>query len=156
MNQNNLMLQYNPKHDHTDGCDCDVCPTTTSSQAPFPQKAQVRAEAPGAVTLRLGCLVTSRAPNKTHPAYSSRARGVRFTGPTASNTGVEALVSSAVDGNGDGNGTRIFKYMLGTFHFAAWTGPKWPNASSTSFAANNSQWAVTADCSAGCLYDLTR
>ena len=28
------------------------------------------------------------------------------------------------------------------------------NAGSTAFAANNSHWDVTADCRAGCLYDL--
>ena len=45
--------------------------------------------------------------------------------------------------------------QVGTFHFAMWTGPQWPNATSTAFAANDSHWAVTADCRHGCLYDLT-
>lgn len=80
--------------------------------------------------------------------------GVRFTGPAATNAGVEAVISvEPVPGEAPGT-TALFKYMLGTFHFAAWTGPEYPNKSSTSFSANNSFWAVTANCSAGCLYDL--
>ena len=73
--------------------------------------------------------------------------GVRFRGPTSSNTGVEALIW--------GTPGKQFKLMVGTFHEAAWTGPEWPNSSSTSFAANNSHWLVTADCRAGCLFDIS-
>jgi hypothetical protein len=107
---------------------------------------------------------------------------VRFVGPNAQNAGVEALVAEVrggellrgggelryAGGGGDGPAAAsaaaataahaypggLYKLMLGTFHFAAWTGPEWPNSSSTSFAANNSHWDVTADCRAGCLYDL--
>ena len=94
--------------------------------------------------------------------------GLRFSGPTASNTGVEALVMSlpgAAAGAGAGAGAapppqqqqqlQQLKLMVGTFHEAMWTGPQWPNETSTSFAANNSHWAVTADCRRGCLYNIT-
>ena len=97
--------------------------------------------------------------------------GIRFRGPTAQNTGVEALVASLPDdddddnddddddgGRGGGGATqrRLYKLMVGTFHFAMWTGPQWPNASSNSFAANHSHWDVTANCLPnGCLFDLT-
>jgi arylsulfatase I/J len=94
--------------------------------------------------------------------------GVRFTGPTAKNTGVEALIVSlpASDGNDaettekvvrhvDEGGRTLYKLMVGTFHEAMWTGPQWPNKSSTSFSTNHSHWAVTADCRRGCLYDLS-
>ena len=74
--------------------------------------------------------------------------GVRFQGPTSSNTGVEALISGLPGAQ--------YKLMLGTFHEAMWTGPQWPNKTSTSFNANHSHWDVTADCrKTGCLYDLT-
>ena len=80
--------------------------------------------------------------------------GVRFAGPTASNAGVEALISWEPPA-APGGAPALFKYMLGTFHFATWTGPAYPNASSTSFAANNSEWSVTADCRHGCLFHLS-
>eukprot|EP00038_Savillea_parva_P001046 m.100915 g.100915 ORF g.100915 m.100915 type:complete len:619 (+) comp10367_c0_seq1:74-1930(+) len=83
--------------------------------------------------------------------------GVRFTGPTATNTGVEAVVMSFSDRTDMRTGSfpGTYKLMVGTFHFAMWTGPRWPNQSSTPFAANHSHWDVTADCTSGCLYNLT-
>ena len=79
--------------------------------------------------------------------------GVRFTGPTASDTGVEALVSSE-PGAAIGDPPTLFKYMLGTFHFDHCTGPVFPSPNSTGFSANNSEWNVVRNCSVGCLFDL--
>ena len=79
--------------------------------------------------------------------------GYRFAGPTAADTGVEALVSSE-PGATAGVPRTLFKYMLGTFHFDHCTGPVYPNQHSTSFGANNSEWSVIRDCTAGCLFDL--
>lgn len=86
--------------------------------------------------------------------------GIRFKGPTATNAGVEALVMSVAPTPEEAAttvapATKLYKLMVGTFHFAIWTGPQWPNQTSTAFAANNSHWATTADCRHGCLFDLT-
>jgi len=85
--------------------------------------------------------------------------GVRWKGPSASNTGVEAIIMSVTTTNAattTATTTTLYKLMVGTFHFAMWTGPQWPNKTSTSFNANHSHWDVTADCrKTGCLYDLT-
>lgn len=115
----------------------------------------------------------TKAPPRTEVAIGGEignengaASGVRFSGPTASNAGVEALVMSIappaveepsyqVATAAAGATSTLYKLMVGTFHFAMWTGPQWPNQTSTAFAANNSHWSVTADCRHGCLYDLS-
>jgi len=89
------------------------------------------------------------------PAWSSRNRNDSMVHPRQ-----ELAIGGAL-GNAAGGGpahltTTVegiisgdYKLLVGTFAEAIWTGPQYPNASSKA-----SEWATTADCTHGCLYDL--